>query len=282
MKISSSFLLNLMRLKWFIWIFIVIFISFSILVLIKCRFEPLLCIAASYSLIIHFLVIFTYAKYYEKILNVPDDLSLKIKLKEAPLKISELLLCEFDYVRETASQAMNDRHTVVNYFLLITGGVITLIGAILQSIKLTFDETDLILQIILLAFNFIGWIYFMKIIRLRQAWTESARAMNHIKKFYIQNSGIASKDQDKIFRWKMNSQPAADKSSNVFYYSAVLISFFTSSALLIAWITASQGSIRFNEYKWTAYLIGCYHFIFQILMYSEFLRDPSCNKNKKG
>jgi hypothetical protein len=110
---------------------------------------------------------------------------------------------------------------------------------------------------------------------------ESARAMNHIKKFYVQNSGIARKDCDKVFRWKFQSLPAAHKSSNVFYYSAVLISFFTSIALLIAWIIASQGSIRFHEYMWIAYLIGIYHFIFQILMYTEFLREAPDKKNQK-
>ncbi len=279
MKAISTFMANLARIKWYIWIFFAIFFAFAILALIKCYCEPMLFFAAGYSLLINFFIFYTYARYNETSSAVPDDLSLKIKQKEAPLKISEILLKEYDYVRETASQAMNDRHTVVNYFLLITGGVITLVGAILQSIKFTIDERDLSLQVILLAFNFIGWIYFLKIIRLRQAWMESARSMNHIKKFYVQNSGIARKDCDKVFRWKFQSLPSAHKRSNVFYYSAVLISFFTSIALLIAWIIASQASLRFHEYRWIAYLIGIYHYIFQILMYTEFLREPPDKKN---
>jgi len=244
--------------------------------------EEKILLTAGYSLLIHIFIFFTYARYYEKIDPVPKKLMVNIKLQKAKLNISDILMKEFEYVHDTASQAMNDRHTVVNYFLIITGGTITLIGAFLKSNDYPKLDINLTLLITLMAFNFIGWIYYLKIIRLRQAWMESARAMNHIKKFYLQNLKINDESCKKVFRWRVDSQPAANKSSNVFYYSAVLISFFTSIALLVGWLTAIK-TISINKTpQWCLYFVGIYHFIFQILMYREFLRETNKEDDQKG
>ncbi len=273
MKILSPFFINLIRLKWYIWILFSIFFCIIVITAIQNFHEEKILLAAGYSLLIHFFIFFTYARYYEKIAPVPKKLMVNVKLQKAKLNISDILMKEFDYVHDTASQAMNDRHTVVNYFLIITGGTITLFGAFLKPK----DYPDLpiknILFTTLMAFNFIGWIYYLKIIRLRQAWMESARAMNHIKKFYLQNLKLNEESCKKIFRWRVDSQPAANKPSNVFYYSAVLISFFTSIALLVGWLTAMEKSLINKNHQWYIYFVGIYHFIFQILMYSEFLRE---------
>ena len=94
--------------------------------------------------------------------------------QEKPLYSGDILKMEFDYARLTASEAMQDRHTMVNFYLLAFGVIATGVLAILSR------ETDLprsIGTLLLWILCAVGWLYFLKIVRLRQAWHESAQAM---------------------------------------------------------------------------------------------------------
>ena len=137
------------------------------------------------------------------------------RLQENAFELSELLLKDYDYIRETLAQAMNDRHTMVNYFLLITGAIITIIATNLKGDVLREEQTRHILFIGALILNFIGWIYFMHIIRLRQAWRGSALAMNQIKEFFIQNGRVPDDIARSAFLWDTKTVPNAGRKSNV-------------------------------------------------------------------
>ena len=96
-------------------------------------------------------------------------------------ELRAIALHEYEYVRETMAQAMNDRHTLVNYFLLATGVVLATIGAVYSKEGLIeFDYKTELTIAICITFSFVAWIYFLKIVRLRQAWCESCAAMNRI------------------------------------------------------------------------------------------------------
>jgi len=118
--------------------------------------------------------------------------------------------------------------------------------------------------------NFIGWIYFLHILRLRQAWCESAHAMNQIKEFYVVNSRVPDELARSAFLWNGRTLPKAGKKSNVSYYSAMLICFVSAVFIFFAsWLlspAAQQSSI--SLFTW---LIALYHFLFQIFCYSLFL-----------
>ncbi len=49
------------------------------------------------------------------------------------LSASEILQWEFKYVRTTASEAMQDRHTMINFYLLATGVVASGVVAVVTS-----------------------------------------------------------------------------------------------------------------------------------------------------
>jgi len=221
-------------------------------------------------------ILFTYCTHGQNKKNVSmksQNGKRRIPLKNG-LDFSAILLKEFDYARETASQAMNDRHTLVNYFLIITGVSITLVSTAFSIDKNAFQipvNQYRLLEVICLAFNFIGWIYFIKIIRLRQAWHDSATEMNHIKDFYINNSQVKTSIAEKAFLWKTATIPPVDKKSNVFYYSAMIIAFITSLAYLISSIGVLIETDLLKKWLWLAALLGIYHLIFQIFMYSVFL-----------
>lgn len=228
----------------------------------------------AYLIIIEFLVLITFFIYRNY--TTPKSIYVKRlknpRLQENAFAFSRLLLNEFNYIRETAAQAMNDRHTMVNYFIIITGAFLTIIGSRFFGASDIFADTKYISIIVgaSIVINFVGWLYFMHLIRLRQAWCDSATAMNQIKEFFVVNGRVPDDIARSAFLWDLKTLPKAGKKSNVSYYSTMLISFVSSVVLLFAsWLVspeAQTGSISLF-----ACLLGLYHFIFQMLCYSLFL-----------
>ena len=144
------------------------------------------------------------------------------------LRASDILGWEFQYAQATASEAMEQRHTLVNFYLLVAGVAVSGVAAILSGNSDGLRVPGTVLLWILCG---IGWLYFLAIIRLRQAWHDSAHAMNQIKEFYIQYSREFEPDVLRTaFRWKANTLPPPDKAWTVFFYSAMIISFIDSVA----------------------------------------------------
>lgn len=228
----------------------------------------------AYLIIVEILVLSTY--FIHRNYTTPKTIHVKRlknpRLQENAFEFSKLLIKEFEYIRETAAQAMNDRHTMVNYFIIITGAFITIIGSrFLGTETLLSDRKYLsIITGASVVINFVGWIYFMHIIRLRQAWCDSAAAMNQIKEFYIANGRVPDDIARSAFLWDSKSIPKAGKKSNVSYYSAMLICFVSAVVLLFAsWmLTPAFGT---GEMSLFSCLLGLYHFIFQMTCYSLFL-----------
>lgn len=199
------------------------------------------------------------------------------RLEENSFTLAQLLLKEYDYIRETAAQIKSDRHAIVNYFLIISGVFLFIIGR--QFFMHSDDFSSLLtnaktatsmMVIISIAISVIGWIYFMQLIRLRQGWCDSAAAMNQIKDFYIANGRIPDDLARSAFLWDNKVTPKPGKKSNVSYYSTMLISFISAIFFLFAsWIlspAAKASSI--SAFSW---LIALYHFVFQMTCYSLFL-----------
>ena len=194
------------------------------------------------------------------------------RLQENSFAFSSIMLKEFDYIQETASQAMNDRHSMINFFLIITGAIVSFVGSRFLDMDLTHLSGVKAAFLIALAIflNVIGWIYFMHMIRLRQAWWGSAEAMNQIKEFFIVNGRVPDDIARSAFLWEKRTIPKPGKKSNVFYYSTMLISFIASASFFFAsWLASYQHG---NEQVtlFTCILAG-YHFLFQMMCYSLFL-----------
>ncbi|MDW7679458.1 MAG: hypothetical protein SCK70_02770 [bacterium] len=192
-----------------------------------------------YLIFIQAFVIATFFKYRD---NTSAQASAIIKIKgyrdqKNGLKFSDILIQEFNYARETAAQAMNDRHTMINYFIVISAAVLSFLGSrLIVSDPFDPPSGQKIQFMVGIAFlvNFIGWLYFLHLIRLRQAWVSSAQAMNQIKEFFIINSGLAEDAARSAFLWKSNTIPPAGKRSNVFYYSIMLISLISAGVIFFA------------------------------------------------
>jgi hypothetical protein len=123
---------------------------------------------------------------------------------------------------------MQDRHTMVNFYLLAVGVVASAVVAVLGKEFALHVSTATSLLWLLCG---IGWLYFLKLIRLRQAWHDSLRAMNQIKEFYIQHVNKLSPEVLRTaFRWQSHTLPGPDQPWTVFFYSGVLIALLDSAA----------------------------------------------------
>ena len=188
------------------------------------------------------------------------------------LHASDILGWEFEYARTTASEAMQDRHTMINFYLLAVGvvgsGVIALLG---QDADANLPKATGTLLLWLLCG--VGWLYFLKLTRLRQAWHDSARAMNQIKDFYIQHV----EDPERLrraFRWKTETLPPPDKPWTAFFYSAMLIAFLDSVACVAGGVLLDLDATQSypGSILGPLALFGLAFFAFHVWLYFAFLK----------
>jgi len=201
--------------------------------------------------------------------------------EQAPLDPADILKLEFEYARTTASEAMQDRHTLVNFYLLVTGVVVSgVVGVLAQNTGLPKAVGAMLLWLLC----GIGWLYFLKIIRLRQAWHDSARAMNKIKDFYIQHTKNFDPDVLRsAFRWHSHTLPDPGKPWTVFFYSAVLIALLDSVAYVAGGALLGLGAKRAFPLLVLGplALFGLAFFAFHVWLYFALLR-PKPSREPSG
>lgn len=127
------------------------------------------------------------------------------------LNIENMLLEEFNYASVTAYQAMEDRARMFNLYLLLVGVVASGLGALYQlGGNAGIYSRPLAITLLLIA-GMIGATFFVKLIRLRQAWRESVICMNVIKEFYIQQFQKQMPRIERAFRWRLKTIPAGER-----------------------------------------------------------------------
>ena len=140
----------------------------------------------------------------------------------------EILKMEFAYARDTALQANNDRTQVVNLYLLIVGGV----GSVLLGLPALargegFELPPLALGLVLVLVGVLGLFSVLKLIRLRSAWHESVLAMNRIKDFYLANYPELAP----AFRWRTETIPPPGVLGTITFDLVVLVALIDSLAM---------------------------------------------------
>src|SRR5215212_203660 len=87
------------------------------------------------------------------------------------LQAEQILKLEFEYARETAYQAQNDRTVIVNLYLLLVGGVGSLLLAVASFVSADqFSLPPQALSVLFTVLGLLGMLTLFKLIRLRQAW----------------------------------------------------------------------------------------------------------------
>jgi hypothetical protein len=158
---------------------------------------------------------------------------------------NEILCREFEYAGQCAFQANEDRVRVFNYYLATMG---TMIAASVFAVK----TDSMYLEVFGLAIGILavlGFIFVLKLIKLRASWKESVQAMCKIKKFYIKR---CDESLEKAFEWEYNTIPSVGKIKSVAFLMGLIIMtlssasaagavYFWSKALEKAWDSWSIG-----------------------------------------
>ena len=151
-----------------------------------------------------------------------------------PLSVGGFLLAEYSYAAQSAFQANEDRARVSSYYLVSAG---TAIAAILGVQRI--DESMRIgFAAIFMVLFFVGLLTLLQMIRMRQAWFDSAEAMNKIKKFYLERHQQAALLP--AFAWTESGLPSRNK-----FWS---VSFLLALTVMIIDACAAGGAIIFYGY----------------------------------
>ncbi len=196
-----------------------------------------------------------------------------------------MLCAEFEYARITASEAMNDRHTVVNFYLLLAGAVLSVVLGLLGTgtsgsgtalASLPSDVQTYAGTLFLWTFDIVGLVYLLQIVRLRQAWRGSAATMNRIKEFYIQHVAMFSPEHySRAFRWREATLPRVEKRWTIHFFSAALIALLNSLIYVVGGILLAGGLGLQRIWPWVASglaSLGLIMFGFSLFMYDAYLR----------
>jgi len=147
---------------------------------------------------------------------------------EPDLKRDEILKTEFEYAANSAFQANEDRSKAASFFLVSVG---SLIAAILGVGNFSLSGNSLIgLAGIFFVLTLLGLLTVMQLVRLRQAWIESAKVMNKIKDYYIKNfPELADEPNQSVgaFRWRTSSIPKPFKLQSVSFYTVMEVALLS-------------------------------------------------------
>jgi len=225
---------------------------------------------AVYLLIIQAFVIVTFFLYRKQTTaRVIQVKKLKNpRLQENAFEVTKLLFKEYEYITTTAAQVQKDRNTLLNQFIFFSALIAAIVLFLVANPEHFFSQSGVVGLSILC--NIIGWIFFLNLVRFRQAWWSCAEAMNQIKDFFIINSRLPDDIARTTFLWDSRTLPRAGKKSNNYYYTAMVIAVIASSFLLISsW--AGSSNLQAPTLTTFSALLALYHFLFQMTTYSLFL-----------
>jgi hypothetical protein len=132
----------------------------------------------------------------------------------------ELLTAEFAYIAQSAFQANEDRARVTNFYLVtLASFVAALFGSQVSSgmvpeIYWAFAA----LFVVLVAESVLT---LLQLVRLREAWFESVRAMNEIKAYY--QARLPGLRLETALRWRSDTEPKRYKPWSVGFLLALQV-----------------------------------------------------------
>lgn len=177
-----------------------------------------------------------------------------------------VLNAEYEYAIQTCVQAHEDRARVSSFYLV---GVGSLVAAILGAQEPAFQD-PLIYGAFALLFTVLG-LYgvgtLLQLVRLREAWLESALAMNQIKEYYVRYGSEAHLAE--AFRWRMTSIPAKYKPWSVSFMLASQVALLGGATFGAAMLS---GGLAFGVTLWVPAIgVGLLTAALQMLVYRRLL-----------
>jgi hypothetical protein len=184
----------------------------------------------------------------------------------ARLDPNKILEREFEYARETASQAIDDRSKVTNLYLMTLAGFIaTIMGVASDPQQLPLYYWAFVALFgILAAYSLLT---LLQLVRLREAWFESVRAMNAVKDYYLHH--CTAPGLDTAFAWRTGTIPARYKPWSVSFLLAMQVAVLgaVSCGAAVMFATLCAGW----ECWPLAVALGAVFFVLQMGLYRRLL-----------
>ena len=155
------------------------------------------------------------------------------------LRLESMMLEEFNYASSTAYQALEDRGRMFGIYLGIASVLAGGLGALYELGRRDINSEVIAAAVLVLA-AIIGVIFFFKIVRIRQAFTDSLLTMNVIKEHYITQFKATVPDVEKIFRWRLKSMPSARRFGSLTFWVCSGVILIDSIAFGLATVVIAE------------------------------------------
>jgi hypothetical protein len=209
----------------------------------------------------------------------PDPLSSPISLSDPLLEPDQLLAAEFQYIAQTAFQANEDRARVSTFYIVTLGSLVAaLFSGQLDSVGNPAD-INRGFAVVFFALSFFGLLTLLQLVRLREAWFESALAMNQIKRFYIQY--LPDVPLDDAIRWKTSTLPRLFKPWSIGFLQMLQVVIlggvtFGTAILFLGFVGGGVG----GSWGW-AISSGVLFALVQMFLYWFLLRQNSLENSNE-
>lgn len=154
---------------------------------------------------------------------------------------NDILTAEFEYISQTAFQANEDRARVTNFYLVtLVGFIAALLGT--QMDNLMVPQVYWAFAALFVVLFLVSTLTLLQLIRLREAWFESIKAMNAIKAYY--EASLPGLKLDTAFRWKTATIPEQYKPWSVGFLLALQVAVLggASAGAAVVFFGLTQGA----------------------------------------
>ena len=190
------------------------------------------------------------------------------------LKADSILAAEFEYIAQSAFHTNEDRAKVSTFFVLTVGSFLAaMLGLGTDSLQTQFIY--LAFAILFVILSLIAALMLLQLVRLRQAWYDSAPAMNQIKSYYVQN--LDELPLDAAFRWRQNTLPVKFKPWSVSFLMALQVTILGGATVGATMVFAGLALLsNTNAWLWVlAGFVGLIYAVDLIGLYWYLLRDKA-------
>ncbi len=192
------------------------------------------------------------------------------KKTPSPELSNEILVAEYEYIANSASQANEDRARVASFYLVAVGSLVAaLFSTQIFDTSTNFATLSILFSGLFFVLTLLGGLTVIQLARLRAAWHESIQALNQIKEYAI------NKDNElaDAFLWRNKSMPPLYKVNSVSYQQtlevAILSGLTFGAAIYFFQIGVGYYCTSCNwAYTISGALLG---FISQLYIYKRFL-----------
>lgn len=186
---------------------------------------------------------------------------------ERALDPNQILIAEYNYITQTAFQVNEDRARVAVFYLSAVGGLLlAILGA--QTQASTDPGVYWGFVALFLTLSISGFLTIIQLVRLRLAWFESVRALNRIKEYYSQHSGVETLQL--AFAWRNATLPDKFNMRTLSFLYVVQVACLSGLTLGAAVMFAGLAG---RAWWWgMAVGIGVAYALVQVLVYWLLLR----------